>query len=277
MKFNLVLILFLISTLNLLAQNDVSNAKWQSKKMIIDGNNNEWDKPFNFYDSNSGLTYAISNDSANLFLCFTNDDVWNIKKLMRAGWIIELSSKGKNNKFSVSISFPALQKLEIENKNTNFNLRSRDELNDLINTYNLQFSTIKAKGFKSKNGELPIADNDGIKIRIGTVNGQYIVYEVAVPFRELFTDNSIQYNELLTLKVTINRLTRSSNNDKITNSSAVEESGREGSNRGQERAGRDRREGNIYGDNLDIMSRFEDSNRVSESISFKQKFRLTRR
>lgn len=276
-KINLVLIIFLTFTLNVSAQNDISKAKWQSKKIIIDGNNNEWDKPFSFYDSKSGLTFAIANDSTNLFLCFTNDDEWKIRKMMRAGWSIELLSKEKNNKINTSIAFPGLQTLDIANNRTSYNLRNKADFKNIINTYILHFTSIKAKGFKTKNGDLPIVDKNGILISIGAVSGEYIVYEVAIPFKELFTNILLRYDELLTLRVTVNTLQSPSYKSKNQNRGSGGAAQGEDRNRGQGGMYGDRQGENVSGSNEDVSKGVGELLGDSERISFKQKFRLTKK
>ena len=56
------------------AQDGISEAKWQVTPIVIDGNDNEWSHPFNFYDNQSALIFSISNDSKNLYICFSNND-----------------------------------------------------------------------------------------------------------------------------------------------------------------------------------------------------------
>jgi hypothetical protein len=273
-KINLLLIIFLTFTLKISAQNDISKAKWQSKKIVIDGNNNEWDKPFSFYDSKSGLTFALANDSTNMYLCFTDDDEWKIRKMMRAGWSIELVCKEKNNKFNASIAFPGLQTMNVENNRTRSSLSLKADLNNLINTYILHVSRIKTKGFKTKNGELPIIENNGIMISIGAVSGQYIVYEIAIPFKELFTGKILRYDELLTLIVTVNTLQSPSYNSKIPNrgSDVTREDSR---NRDQGGRYGNRAEDNTSVNNDEVNKGMGELLGESARVSFKQKFRLT--
>ena len=104
----LVLIAFIAISLNLSAQSDVSQARWKTKEIVIDGNNNEWTKPLNFYDDKSGLMFAICNDTQNLYLCFTVNDEFKMRKLMSAGWSITLSSNEKKKKFTSDLTFPAV-------------------------------------------------------------------------------------------------------------------------------------------------------------------------
>ena len=71
------------------AQDGISEAKWQVTPIVIDGNDNEWSHPFNFYDNQSALIFSISNDSKNLYICFSNNDRMKTGKMMKAGWSLE--------------------------------------------------------------------------------------------------------------------------------------------------------------------------------------------
>ena len=48
LKFSFGLIAFIALSFNGLAQSDVSKARWNSKEIVIDGNDREWAKPLNF-------------------------------------------------------------------------------------------------------------------------------------------------------------------------------------------------------------------------------------
>ena len=93
--FSLVCLVFFALSFRAQAQSDVSKSRWNSGVISIDGNDKEWAKPLNFYDDKSGLFYAISNDNHNLYLVFSVSDPMKMRKLMRSGWSIELSSKEK--------------------------------------------------------------------------------------------------------------------------------------------------------------------------------------
>ncbi|MCW3116459.1 MAG: hypothetical protein JWM28_541, partial [Chitinophagaceae bacterium] len=91
------------------AQEDVSEAKWQSTQVVIDGHNAEWNPPFNLFDNKTGLIFTITNDKKNLYLCFTENEELKAEKIMKAGWSIGLSSSEKKRKFDASIIFPKIE------------------------------------------------------------------------------------------------------------------------------------------------------------------------
>ncbi len=214
----IALLLIMILRISASAQNDVSKAEWQAKKIIVDGQNNEWKKPFNFYGSGIGQMYSIANDSSHLFLCFVSEDPLKIRKLIMAGWQINLSSKVKNIKFSSSIIFPPLEFRNDENKENKENVKNNDiadqrrnmySQSTLINDYKSQLTTVTAKGFKTENGNLPLINEDGINISIGTDSIQQLCYEISIPLNELIAKNLLHLNELLILNVKVNALNSS--------------------------------------------------------------------
>lgn len=206
MKKNIVVPL-LILILQVTAQQDVSQAFRQTKAVTVDGINSEWQKPFNLYDGSTGLLFTIANDSANIYFCFTANDETKARKMMRAGWEIALSSKEKNKKVNASIVFAKRQMMEGENNmNHDNSWRKHGSFTEIVNNYKLQLTSITASGFKTKNGTLPWTNENGINIALGVDSTDGIVYEVAIPLKELFDVNAIQYNEQLSLNVEVNSL-----------------------------------------------------------------------
>ncbi len=206
-KISLILIACLTLSINLMAQSDVSKARWKSKEIVIDGNDREWTKPLNFYDDKSGLLFAICNDKTNVYFAFTVNDEMNMRKLMSAGWSVELSSKEKDRKFNATLAFPGV-KVTGMGKRPGSEFEKKVPGNPVIDSYRLQLQSIATKGFLSNQNELKLNNHQGIDIAIGTDSAQFIVYEIAIPLKELMADNSVQLDELITLSVTVNALDR---------------------------------------------------------------------
>ena len=206
MKKNIIVPLFMLM-LGASAQQDVSQAFLQTKTVSIDGISSEWQKPFNLYDGSTGLLFTISNDSTNLYFCFTANDETKARKMMRAGWAITLSSKEKNKKVNASIVFAKRQMMEGENKmNHEGNWHKHGSFTEIVNNYKLQLTAITASGFKTKNGTMPWINENGINIAVGVDSTDGIVYEVSIPLKELFDANVLQNNEQLSLNVEVNAL-----------------------------------------------------------------------
>ncbi len=207
---NIISICILLTSFSfqLFSQGDVSKARRIPSGIIIDGNDNEWSKPLNFFDDKSGLMFAIGNDNENLYLCFTMKDELKMRKLMSAGWSIQLSSKEKKKKFKAELGFPGVNVMNFKRSNNNF--EKKPAADNLIKTYEMQLTTLPVKGFKSGVKEVKLNDPTGINIGIGADKSQHIVYEIAIPLKELRSPDQIHLDELITLSVVVNALERPS-------------------------------------------------------------------
>ena len=212
-KISWTLVTLLVLTLNGLAQSDVSKARWKSKEIVVDGNDREWTKPLNFYDDKSGLMFAICNDQRNLYFAFTVNDEMKMRKLMVAGWSIELSSKEKERKFNATLTFPAVN-LTGMGKRPGSEFEKKVPGNPFIDAYRLQIQSVAVKGFLASQTEVKLNDKNGIDIAIGADSSLFIVYEIAIPLKELMADNVVHLDELITLNVSVNALERATGGDR---------------------------------------------------------------
>ena len=208
LKFSCGLIAFIALSFNCLAQSDVSKARWNSKQVTIDGNDREWAKPLNFYDDKTGLLFAISNDNQNLYLAFSCNNEFKMRKLMNSGWSVELTSKEKNRKFNATLTFPALKMEGIGQKRPGSEFEKKVPGNPFIKGYQSQLQGVTTKGFLSSPAEVKIHNHNGIDIAVGADSIQNLVCEIAIPVKELMAENSIQLNELITMTVTVNAMER---------------------------------------------------------------------
>lgn len=208
-KISLVLVAMIALFMNGRAQGDVSKARWKQKEIVIDGNDKEWTKPLNFYDDKSGILFAICNDNRNVYFAFSCNDGMKMYKMMTSGWSVELSSKEKNKKFNATITFPAIKTIGSE-KRAGSQFEKKSEGNPLVKAYKLQLQSVVTKGFISNQGELklnnPNRSTEQIDIAVGTDTLRALVYEIAIPLKELMTENSVQLDELITLNVAVNAM-----------------------------------------------------------------------
>ena len=208
-KISLVLIALIALFLNGRAQGDVSKARWKQKEIVIDGNDKEWTKPLNFYDDKSGILFAICNDNKNVYFAFSCSDELKMYKMMTSGWSFELSSKEKNKKFSSTITFPALKTIG-SMKRAGSQFEKKSEGNPLVKTYKQQLQSVVTKGFISNQAELKLNNQhqsaQQIDIAVGTDSLRALVYEIAIPLKELMAENQVQLDELITLNIAVNAM-----------------------------------------------------------------------
>jgi hypothetical protein len=209
-KISLTLILLLALTFQVMAQGDVSKARWKTSEITIDGNDREWTKPLNFFENNTGLLFAICNDNHYLYFDFTCKEEMKMRKLMSAGWSVELSSNEKNKKFKATLTFPAIEMAGMGYRRDDNPFEKRESGNPFLAAYQSQLNTIAVKGFHSNQNEIKLSDRNGIDVAVGADSAQHLVYELAIPLNELMAENVCQLNELITLDVFVKGLKRPS-------------------------------------------------------------------
>jgi hypothetical protein len=274
----LVLVVMSSFTWNLFAKGDASKSKWTAKVIAIDGNDNDWIRPLNFYDDKSGVLFGIENDNQNLYFCFTNNDDLKMKKMVNAGWKIDLVSKERHKKIKAELDFPAVKMMGMRmNKDASRN-ENRLSKNNMLNFYRSNIQFIKTKGFKSGKTEVKLNDPSGINIGIGADSTQHIIYEIAIPLKELYDKKNITFNELLTLNMRINGMERPSPGGNYSGGMSGRGGGRYGGGRmgggmsgmgGGGRPGGGMSHGGSQGNGFSGMSD------LFNSVSFKQEFELT--
>lgn len=257
----------LLTVFSLSAQEDVSSAKWQTSRVVVDGNDNEWEQPFGLFDNKSGMVFTLTNDRKNIYLCFTDKEEMKAEKMMKAGWTLELSSSEKKRKFTATIAFPKVD-------DPNINMRS--EFKNQVSIYKTNIPAVKTKGFLSNNGDLPLNNKEGINIGIGIDSAQKIVYEIAIPIKELMEEDKLQLNEVISLDITVNALSKPEGSSSGTGTGGSRGFGGGGGGRmgggmgGGGRMGGGRR----GGASMERDNTASDRTSLFEKVSFKQKFRL---
>lgn len=199
MKIIISISLLLALATHLFAQGDVSQSRFLPKGIIVDGKEKEWVKPLNFYDDKTGMMFAIGNDKTNLYFCFTTNDDMKMRKMMNAGWKLELTSKEKKKKFKVEIEVPGVNMAGVG---------KMVAAGNVMNIYKSNISSLTLKGFKSNKSEVKLNDPSDIDMAIGADSLKHVVYEIALPLRDLYDPDKINYNELITLNVKVNGIER---------------------------------------------------------------------
>ena len=276
MKYILLIsIMLILFSSNLSAQADVSKARRITSGIVIDGNDKEWTQPLNFYDDASGIMFAIGNDNERLYLCFTGNDEFKLKKMMSSGWSIVLSSKEKNKKFKAELLFPAINVMGVKRGGENFEKKSTED--NLISFYRLQLRSVAAKGFKSGIGEVALNSNTGINIAVGSDSIRHVVYEIAIPLSEISITELSHTEELLTLNVNINALERPSGGgggDRSGGHSGMGGGMPGGGMSGMGGGHGGGHGGGAHGGGMYHQGESGGMNNVLEKVSFKQKFTL---
>jgi hypothetical protein len=264
-KFCSIVGMFLLSAVSM-AQDDITQARWQETMIAADGNNNEWKKPLNLYDAITGLLFTIANDSNNLYLCFTNNDERKITKLMKAGWSVEIYSKEKNKKFDAAIVFPAIQMITAPGKDEGVTRSAEPDFKNETALYRLNLQAVTVKGFVSGNGELPLQNSNGISIGIGSDNTQAIIYELVIPLKELLPGHTGGPAPEMGLHITVNALKKPAHHSSTDANATMSDAAR------MNKTKRSNHGGGAPDNSLYAVDR----SLLFTEIDFKQKFRLAK-
>ena len=183
------------------SQSRGSTARWPTEKVRVDGIANEWANPLNFYDIKTHLMFGIANDSNTLYLCFQNPDGGAQSKLFRCG--LKVSIAVKKLKLKATLTYPLPHSGE---EDAGPNHAADMEL--LKNNFRLQSIMMVAEGFALHNGMLPVNDSSVIKTAINWNENNNMIYELAIPFTEIYGSNysATDLANELTLQVEINAM-----------------------------------------------------------------------
>ena len=183
------------------SQSLVSTARWPTEKVRVDGIANEWANPLNFYDIKTHLMFGIANDSTRLYLCFQNPDEGAQSKLFRCGLKVSIAVKKLKRKATLTYPLP-----HSGEEDAGPNHAADMEL--LKNNFRLQSIMMVAEGFALHNGMLPVNDSSVIKTAINWNENNNMIYELAIPFTEIYGSNysATDLANELTLQVEINAM-----------------------------------------------------------------------
>ena len=209
-KNSLAIALMFVSAFSF-AQDDIPKSSWVSSPVTIDGKAKDWKLPLSLYDEGTKLFFAFANDDKNLYLCFQAPDDMFQTKIMRAGMVVSLSTKGKHK---VSVSFPIAQlSLAEPPGEDNNDIQNADKQNRRAN-FILQNTMMNVKGFATRNGIIPVNDTSGIHAAINWDENNKLTYEIAIPYKEWFGAGYTfaDIAKVISLDVTINPLKQTQRN-----------------------------------------------------------------
>lgn len=191
LRYSLLLISpFLWSVIN--AQEIES--KWVKKAVNLDGNPEEWEQPFVYYDGVTRLQFSITNDTGSLYLCLLVNDDRTQMRLFKGGLNIWLDPKGKK-KETVGLTFP----LRHEHKKTEpaDEQQSEDQpgmhkwgqsgiVNKLKERELVQQNTMSVHGFTGITEEIiPLKNNYGVTAALGWDTLGILCLEYKIPLQQI--------------------------------------------------------------------------------------------
>jgi hypothetical protein len=170
-----------------------NSADWQSKKVTIDGKNTEWSNPLRFYDEKNRISYSISNDRQNLYLCCSISDEAMQIKILRSGLEFGIDILGKKS-FPVTFVYPfGNAALPVPGRNTSpqTDAGSNQRISRSVFKYQLiaEAKEIQLIGFNPAVGRfisLTGQETYGISAAINIDEKGVLVYEAVIPFSTFY-------------------------------------------------------------------------------------------
>ena len=171
----------------------VNQSTWQSNVIVADGNSSDWEMPLNYYDKDTKCGYTISNDTRNLYLCFSFADEMTQMKILHAGMEIWLDTLGKK-KHTIGILFPlpSVPMLNREAGEPYMNGRNgkRPDKLSARKKFLSEYHELELVGFSgAEEGLIPRENVYGIHVNINWDENNNMIYESVIPFKTFYKDS----------------------------------------------------------------------------------------
>jgi len=203
--FQLILVIILCGLTSTSAQ--VSNSKWQSEPMKIDGSGTGWGVLPRFFNTDTNLKYEFRNDAQSLYLILKVADRATQIQLLRAGFSVKLKVKS-SNPVKAAINF-------VGSKTPPLSVSAQNKLVDRTMT-DAEFmpkDTAMLEGFMFSKGIITSDNKDEKSICFARSKSikELASYEFRIPLREIFGNEytmQIAESNPIQLQVIINELSQ---------------------------------------------------------------------
>ncbi len=149
---------------------------YQSSSVIIDGDASDWQTPLRYSNSSYTLSYNITNDEKNIYLCMITKDEQMQRRILKAGVDIYFDAKANKSK-TVDLTYPE--------RNTRENGGGFNK-NELL----LEADAYNVSGFLNmESGQYSSTDKkSAIKVALKFNSDSSLVYEAAIPMNNVLKD-----------------------------------------------------------------------------------------
>lgn len=165
----------------------MTSATWQQTPLTIDGSDNDWARPLPGYIAGEKLSYAISNDGANLYILLSTKDPQEQQKIIQGGMTVWINTKAdKSIGDAVGIGYP------LDDRNDPDRRLMEEAQPD---RYKRGPATLQDRkdyalyGFlRDSIGTYPYGDDNpqGVVMRMDYNNAGELIYEASLPLTLLF-------------------------------------------------------------------------------------------
>jgi len=175
--------------------------RWQDHPVVADGNPQEWKIPLRFYDAKSKLSYAVTNDLENLYICIRITDDASQVKVMRSGMQVWIDTTGSNNQ-TTGILFP-VHTSETTDQDPGAEAKGnrgsgggggtrKPNMAGMRSRFQKAYKEMQVTGFKPPiRGGLPLENDFGLNLGINWDASRYdssfiMIYEAVIPFKTFY-------------------------------------------------------------------------------------------
>lgn len=168
---------FVIASVALLAgcaQGTAPQGHYQSTPVVADGQADDWPQPLRFTNPRHTLSFNVTNDAKNLYICVLTKDDRMQRRILRAGMDVFFDPKGKQDR-SIDLSYPESNATDPLTFNQD-SLNSKRALLTAASIYN-------TTGFLSvENGQFNAGDkHTPFHVALTMQGDSLLVYEAIVP------------------------------------------------------------------------------------------------
>ncbi len=168
----------------------INTMAWQTKPIVIDGNNSDWEQPYRYADSKARIAFRFSNDRTNLYITMKTDDPVTQQKILKAGMYVWIDPSVKSKK-NIGILFP-MENIEQEKiQRTDKEGEAKAPKTDLLKKEILSASDYTLKGFTGCEGTYSLAQKNSCQIvaKMGiSAATNELVWEAVIPFKAFYKE-----------------------------------------------------------------------------------------
>ena len=189
--FALLLLPFLILTQSCSRKLALESSRFQSPALVIDGAGDDWNKLPRFYDSETKLSYDVSNDGKNLYIVMKAVDSEMKTRILRGGfnvWIDTTWQKKTDRgvKFPLASAERTMQFATTDDKKDKGTQGTKESLRN----YARNITEMDLIGLANGKTTRTTAQNPyGVNAAVSMDKEGTLFYELAIPLNVIFKDS----------------------------------------------------------------------------------------
>ena len=153
-----------------------------TRKIVIDGDNNDWNGIPAYVDKNNVLAVSVCHDDEYIYVCLLTWDPQTQRQIIGGGLTVWFDRTGSDDK-TFGINFPLGRYAgEPSQRIDDRNRKDFDTSKQITNQFVSEMEIIGPK--ETDRYLLPFTNNEGIQAKIGRVDGGEMVYELQVPLKK---------------------------------------------------------------------------------------------